>query len=107
LANYIKRNTDPAIFPSVKILEIEGKKIIVIEVRESAEKPVFFKNHAYKRVGKTNQKISSSELRKPAKESGAKVYWAELVCEDASLDDIEEEKVRRFLKKARFERWLD
>jgi ATP-dependent DNA helicase RecG len=42
LANYIKRNTDPAIFPSVKILEIEGKKIIVIEVRESAEKPVFF-----------------------------------------------------------------
>ena len=107
LANYIKRNTDPAIFPSVKILEIEGKKIIVIEVRESAEKPVFFKNHAYKRVGKTNQKISSSELRKLAKESGSKVYWAELVCEDASLDDIEEEKVRRFLKKARFERWLD
>ncbi|MCD6456688.1 MAG: ATP-binding protein [Methanophagales archaeon] len=25
LANYIKRNTDPAIFPSVKILKIEGE----------------------------------------------------------------------------------
>jgi ATP-dependent DNA helicase RecG len=28
LANYIKRNTDPAIFPSVKILDVKGKKII-------------------------------------------------------------------------------
>ena len=54
LANHVKRNTDPAIFPSMKILDVEGKKIIVIEVRESAEKPVFFKNHAYRRVGKTN-----------------------------------------------------
>ena len=104
LANYIKRNTDPAIFPSVKILEIEGKKIIVIEVKESTEKPVFFRSHAYKRVGKTNQKISSSELRKLAKESGSKVYWDELVCEDAKVEDIDEEKVRQFLRRARFER---
>jgi predicted HTH transcriptional regulator len=42
-----------------------------------------------------------------AKESGSKVYWDELVCEDAKVEDIEEEKVRRFLKKARFERRLD
>jgi ATP-dependent DNA helicase RecG len=84
LANYVKRNTDPAIFPSMNILDAEGKKIIVIEVKESAEKPVFFKNHAYKRVGKTNQMISSSELRKLAKESGEKVYWDERVCEEAN-----------------------
>ena len=50
LANYLKRNTDPAIFPSVKIQDVEGKKIIVIEVKESTEKPVFFKNHAYKNL---------------------------------------------------------
>ena len=50
LANHIKRNTDPAIFPSVKILDAEWKTIIVIEVKESAEKPVFFKNHAYKNL---------------------------------------------------------
>ena len=48
LANYIKRNTDPAIFPSMTVLDAEGKKIIAIEVKESAEKPAFFKNHAYK-----------------------------------------------------------
>jgi len=98
LANYIKRNTDPQIFPSVKIREIGGKNIVMVEVTESAEKPVFFKNHGYKRVGKTNQMISSSELRKLAKESGEKIYWDERVCEDASLEDVNKEKVEWFLK---------
>ena len=107
LANYIKRNTDPAIFPSVNVLDAEEMEIIAIEVKESAEKPVFFKNHAYKRVGKTNQRISSSEMRKLAKDSGAKVYWDERVCEEAKLEDIDEEKVRPFLRRARFERRLE
>jgi ATP-dependent DNA helicase RecG len=92
LANYIKRNTDPQVFPSVKILERGGKNVVLVEVTESAEKPVFFKNHCYKRVGKTNQMISSSELRKLAKESGEKIYWDERVCEDASLEDVDGEK---------------
>ena len=107
LANYVKRSTDPAIFPSMKILDVEDTEIIVIEVKESAEKPVFFKNHAYKRVGKTNQQISSSELRRLAKESGAKVYWDEEVCEDANLEDISKEKVKWFLKAARKQRGLN
>lgn len=64
------------------------------------------KNHAYRRVGKTNQMISSSELRKLAKESGERVYWDERVCEEASLEDIEKEKVKTFLKIAKEERNL-
>ena len=107
LANYIKRNTEPAIFPSLKVEKIEKKEVIVIEVKESAEKPVFFGNHAYKRVGKTNQRISSSELRKLAKESGKRIYWDEQICEEAKLEDIDEEKVRQCLGKARFGRRLE
>ncbi|NQE52992.1 hypothetical protein C5S29_05320 [ANME-1 cluster archaeon GoMg3.2] len=107
LANYIKRNTDPQVFPSVKILERGGKNVVLVEVTESAEKPVFFKNHGYKRVGKTNQGISSSELRKLAKESGEKIYWDEQICKEASLEDIEKEKVRWFVKEAKKERGLD
>ena len=98
-ANYIKRNTDPQIFPSVKIREVDGKNVVMVEVEESQERPVFFKSHAYKRVGKTNQRISSSEMRRLAKESGGRVYWDERVCEDASLEDIEEDKVRWYLER--------
>ena len=55
LANYIKRNTDPRIFPSVKILDIGGKKVVMIEVRASAEKPVFFKNHFLRKIQEINK----------------------------------------------------
>jgi len=99
LANHIKRNTDPQIYPTVKILEVGEKKVVMIEVRESQEKPVFFRNHAYKRVGKTNHRISSSELRKLAKESGERVYWDEQICKEAILEDIEEEKLKFYLEK--------
>ena len=68
---------------------------VMIEVKEGAEKPVFFKNHAYKRVGKTNQRISSSEMRKLAKESGGRVYWDERVCEDAGLEDVNNNQIYR------------
>jgi len=107
LAEYVKRNTDSQIFLEIKVCKITNKKIISIKVTESIEKPVFFKNYAYKRVGDTNQRISSSEIRRLAKESGGKTYWDEQVCEGANLKDIDEEKVRQFLERARFERRLD
>jgi len=96
LAEYIKKNTDPQIFPQIKVYKIDNKKIVSIKVKESNEKPVFFKSYAYKRVGDTNQRISSSEIRRLAKESGGKTYWVEQICEGASLKDINEEKVRQF-----------
>jgi len=99
LAEYVKRNTDPQIFPEIKACEIDDKKIISIKVKKSGEKPVFFKSYAYKRVGDTSQRISSSEIRKLAKESVGRVYWDELPCEDATLEDIDWNAVRFFIKK--------
>jgi len=98
LANRIKQNTDPVIYPSISIENVEGKNIIVIEVRESKSKPVFAFDKVYKRVGKSNQRVSSGEIRKLALE-GKKVYWDEEICEDASLEDIDEDKVRWYLER--------
>ncbi len=89
LANQIKQHTDPQIYPRMHSEEIEGKTIVVIEVDESPEKPVFYRNNAYKRVGKSSHKLSSSEIRKLAKNSGEKVHWDEQICEEASLEDID------------------
>lgn len=106
LAEYIKRNTDPQIYPEVSTSKIENRTIISIKIKESDEKPVFFKSHAYKRVGDTTQRISSSEIRKLAKESKGKIYWDEQIYEDANLDEIDEDKIKWFLKEARRERGL-
>ncbi|HJH27221.1 MAG TPA: hypothetical protein C5S37_10775, partial [Methanophagales archaeon] len=64
------------------------------------------KNHAYKRVGKTNQMISTSEIRRLAREEKRRLSWGEQICEKASLEDIEEDKVKWFLRRAKEERGL-
>ncbi len=74
------------------------KEIIIIEVPESDEKPVLFRGRAYKRVGKSSPRISSSEIRKLVVES-QKIYWDEKICEDATLDDIDWEFVENFFIK--------
>ncbi len=89
LANRIKQHTDPKIYPSIDTENIDEKDILIIEVKESQEKPVFYRNNAYKRVGKSTHKLNSSEIRKLAKNSGEKTSWDEQICEEATLEDID------------------
>ena len=104
LANRIKHHTDPKIFPNITTEKIDNKDVVIIKLNESPEKPVFYRKKAYKRVGKSTHKLNSSEIRNLAKNSGEKVYWDKQICKDASLKDINEEKVKQFLKKAESER---
>ncbi|HEX29386.1 TPA: hypothetical protein ENG04_04825 [Candidatus Poribacteria bacterium] len=99
LANWVKENTDPQIYPDIRVHQVEGKKIIEISVKESGEKPVFFKDRAFQRVGKTNQRISASKIRELAKQERVRLHWDERICEGATLEDIDEEKVRWYLER--------
>ena len=96
LANQIKQNTDQVIYPSVRIEEVEGKTIIVVDVKEFEQKPVLAFGRAFMRVGKSNQKIGYDEIRRLAL-LASKVYWDGRVCEGAGLEDIDEGKVKWFL----------
>ncbi len=89
LANRIKLDTDPSIYPEISSKKLDSKDIILIEVKESHDKPVFYKDKAYKRIGKSTHRLKASEMRKLAKNSGKKTYWAEQICERATLDDID------------------
>ncbi|MEA2055155.1 MAG: helix-turn-helix domain-containing protein [Candidatus Thermoplasmatota archaeon] len=106
LANRIKQSTDPTIYPSISVEDIDGKNVIVVEVKESKSKSVFAFDRVYKRVGKSNHRVSSDEIRKIALE-GRKVYWDEQICKGASTEDINEGKIKWFLKEARRERELN
>ncbi|TRZ87810.1 MAG: DeoR family transcriptional regulator [Methanosarcinales archaeon] len=106
LANQIKQNTDPMAYPSIRVEESDKKQVVVIEVVEAEQKPVLAFGRAFMRVGKSNQKLGFERIRNLALET-SKVYWDERVCEAASLDDIDEKKVRWFLKRAKYERRLD
>jgi len=109
LANQIKQNTDPVIHPSIRVEEIDGKQgkqVIVVDVDESEQKPVLAFGIAFIRVGKSNQKLGYEGIRNLALQT-SKVYWDGRVCGDASLEDIDEDKVRWFLRRAKYERRLE
>jgi ATP-dependent DNA helicase RecG len=59
-----------------------------------------------KELACTNRALTPQEIVSLAQKLG-KVYWDSLVCEGASLEDIDEEKVRWYLRKAKLERRLE
>ena len=97
VANWVKQNTDPPIYPDVTVPQRDGKEIIGISIQESDEKPVFFKDRVFQRVGKTNQRISASKIRELAKQERVKLYWDERICEGAGSVDMDEERMKWYL----------
>lgn len=89
-----------------------GKILVGIEenkngtIKESLSKPVFSKGKTYKRVARSNIKLSAQETREFVKESVA-YSFTDLVCDGATLKDIDREKVKWFLRKAKGERNFD
>ena len=44
LAGYVKRNSDPPVYPSIGTVHFERKTLLFVTVKESSEKPVFFQD---------------------------------------------------------------
>jgi ATP-dependent DNA helicase RecG len=86
------------VYPSIRVEESDKKQMVVIEVVEGKQKPVLAFGRAFMRVGNSNQKLGYEEIRNLALET-SKVYWDERVCEDGSLEDIDEDKVRWYLER--------
>lgn len=80
------------------------KFVIVIEISESTAKPVFYRDKAYIRVGRTNQKLSSTEIRSLITNEGRITSWDEQILEEANFEDIDPNKVSDFLKLASIKR---
>ncbi len=63
LIENITKKTEAPILPEVYIKKQENYSMILLQVAESRNKPHFYKKIAYKRVGKTNIKLSINELK--------------------------------------------
>ncbi|MGB7531458.1 MAG: RNA-binding domain-containing protein [Halobacteriota archaeon] len=101
-----RQRIKPETSPGIKVLEIEGKTIIEVKIKEGDNKPYYLDGIAYERVGTENVVVPSEELERIILEK-RKRYFDSEICEEASLEDIDDEKVRWFLRKAKVERDLD
>jgi len=100
LANEIKRKTNPPLFPSINVEISEEKNLIFIDAKESPIKPVFAFDRAFKRVGKTNQRLASGEIRELSRFGVGYCYSAQIV-EDSTIDDISTDSIKEFVEGAK------
>ena len=103
LANRIAQNTTPKVVPAITTQDEPGATVIVVDVPEHQTKPVTAFGRPYRRSGRTNQVLSASEVAELYLVSRG-LTWDQTVESDASLSDIDPEKVRKFLRRAIAER---
>lgn len=103
LVNEIKQNTDPKIFPTIEVREINQKQVIVITVAEYPKKPVFAKDRVFLRVGRSNQRSSAEKIRQLFSNSQA-YKWDHQLVPGSKLADIDPTRIKHFLQKAEEER---
>ena len=108
LANKIKENTDPKIYPHINTKVIDGKSIIIINAKESSDHLILALGRPLKRVGKSTMRMSKDEYENLILEKHKdKLQFDSQVCPKATIRDIDKEKVRWFLRKAKEERSYD
>jgi len=108
LTNQITQNTDPKIHPHITVERIDEKQIIIIKVKESSDHLVLAFGRPYKRVGKSTLRMSKDEYERIILEKHKdKLYFDSQICKEATIDNIDNVKVKKFLERASFERRLD
>ncbi len=103
LANKIAQNTSPRLVPSITTHQVEGRTVIVIEVQGNRAKPVYAFDRPLSRSGRTNQRLSVPEAAELYFSSRGQT-WDETPLPEATLQDIDAQRVRRFLERAKAER---
>ena len=96
----------PEIAPEIKEVGERGRSIIQVKVPEGSNKPYFLNGIAYKKIGSEKRVIPPDELKRIILEQ-KQMMWDEEICESATLNDIDDEKLKWFLRKAKTERNFD
>ena len=104
LVNRIAQHTDPKIQPKITVKKIKGKQVIVIEVKQSKDRLVLADGRPYKRVGPATRHMGKEEYEGLILEKHRdKFEFDTMICNGATLKDIDPAKVKWFLEKAQEE----
>ena len=102
LTNKILTNTEPKIYPEISTASINDKKVILIKVEKFPYDVVLAFGRPFKRVGKSTVKMSKDEYKKHILEIHKKeIYFDGQILEEAKIEDVDENKVKSFIKKAK------
>jgi len=98
IGHVIHTHIQPPIYPLVKIENIEGQKILSIEIDEGSNKPYATHQGIYlTKAGSDKRKISPQELRRLFAES-KNLFPDESIVHRTTIDDLDMSKLKKFLK---------
>lgn len=99
ISNTATVNVSPPITPLTEIVEIEDKKVLVVEVKQGINKPYCTnKNIFYTKVGADKRKISREELLRLFQDSGH-LSADEMLIFDSTIDQLNLDKFKKFFEK--------
>ena len=96
-ANQISQSTEPRVVPEIEVSELDGKSVVAVKIKEHPIKPISLKGRCFKRVGNSNRIITSQEIAQMHLHSTG-MSWDKLPARDAQINDIDSEKVKRYIK---------
>ena len=99
LANDIRRNTDPPLFPSIQVEGEEHSALVHVSIEESPIKPVWAFGKPYKRVGRTSQSLSREETQRLVEMTTGRT-WDALPCVGLREEHLSREAIEDFLRRA-------
>jgi len=108
LTNKVLNNTEPKIYPEIGIQSLNKKNIIYIKVEAYPYDVVLAFGKPFKRVGKNTARMNNDEYKRKILEIHKReLYFDGQICPEAKFSDIDEKKVKEFLRRARERRKLD
>ncbi len=108
LTNKILNNTEPKIYPEIGIQSFNMKKIIYIKVEVYPYDVILAFGKPFKRVGRNTVRMSNDEYKRRILEIHKReLYFDGQIYSEISLADIDEKKVKEFVRKAKNKRKLD
>lgn len=99
-ANRIQEATDPRLQPSISKVERNDKTLVTITVEPATGVPVSVRGRYFRRVGRTNQRMSHQEIMQRMI-SGSGLSWNAVVESEARWEDLDLDKILRFMDAVR------
>lgn len=100
IANRIQNTTDPRLQPSLLVVQYANKNIITIQVQAKTGAPISVRGRYFRRVGKTNQRMSHEEIMQRIIANNG-LSWDALLEPTATLDDLDSDRISRFINEVK------
>ena len=100
ISQKIRQKIKPEISFEIKVLDVDGRKVIGVKIKEGSNKPYYLDGIAYKRVGTESPLISTEELERIILNKHEQRFDSK-ICRGAIYEDIDLDALNRFKKKYR------